>query len=77
MPDVLDPPNLQEDDVRRYLTTSELATLLRTSPATVRFWRSVSRGPRSLKIGRRVLYDEADVVAWLDVQCDKPPGSSH
>ena len=48
-----------------YLTTEELATWLRTSPETVRFWRHVGKGPRSFKIGRRVLYARADVLAYI------------
>jgi excisionase family DNA binding protein len=48
-----------------YLTTKEVADLLRTSPETVRFWRHVGKGPQSFKVGRRVLYDVADVEAFL------------
>lgn len=51
---------------REYLTTAEVAALCRTSPETVRFWRHVGKGPRSFKVGRRVLYDTHDVHAWLD-----------
>lgn len=49
----------------RYLTTAELAELLRTSPETTRYWRHIGKGPRSFKVGRRVLYDIADVEAWI------------
>lgn len=41
----------------RYLTTEEIAERYRTSPETVRFWRHVGKGPKPVKIGRRVLYD--------------------
>lgn len=50
---------------QRYLTTAEVAELCRTSPDTCRYWRHVGKGPRSFKVGRRVLYAEADVQAWL------------
>lgn len=50
-----------------YLTTTEVAELMRTSPETVRYWRHAGKGPRSFKVGRRVLYAEADVRAWLEV----------
>lgn len=50
----------------QYLTTADVADLCRTSPETVRYWRHVSKGPRSFKAGRRVLYDERDVEKWLD-----------
>jgi len=48
-----------------YLTTGEVADLLRTSPETVRYWRHVQKGPRSFKIGRRVLYASADVREFI------------
>ena len=48
-----------------YMTTTEVAQLLRTSPETVRYWRHVGKGPQSFKVGRRVLYDVADVQTWL------------
>ena len=47
------------------LTTEELAQLLRTSPETVRYWRHIGKGPRSFKIGRRVLYSAEDVETFL------------
>lgn len=49
-----------------YLTTAEVAKLIRTSPETVRYWRHAGKGPRSFKVGRRVLYATADVRAWLE-----------
>ena len=48
------------------LITEEVAELLRTTPETVRYWRHVGKGPRSFKVGRRVLYAESDVAAWID-----------
>ncbi len=38
---------------------------MRTSPETVRYWRHVGKGPASFKLGRKVLYAAADVVAWI------------
>lgn len=49
----------------KYMTTAELAAEVRAPVETVRYWRHVSRGPRSFKIGRRVLYATEDVEAWL------------
>lgn len=49
-----------------YLTTEEVARICRTSANTVRFWAHKGTGPRSAKIGRRRIYDEADVTAWLE-----------
>lgn len=51
---------------RTFITTAELAEWLRTSPATVRYWRSIGTGPPSYKVGRRVIYDRAEVDAWID-----------
>ena len=48
-----------------YMTTQELADLCRTSPESVRYWRHVGKGPRSFKVGRRVLYAVADVEAFI------------
>lgn len=48
-----------------YLTTEEVAALLRTTPQTVRYWRHVGKGPQSFKVGRRVLYARVDVEAWV------------
>ena len=50
---------------RRYLTTVEVAELCRTAPETVRYWRFTGRGPKSFKVGRKVLYAVEDVEAWL------------
>ena len=49
----------------KYLTTQEVADALRTSPETVRFWRHAGKGPRSFKVGRRVLYAVEDVEAFI------------
>ena len=48
-----------------YLTTEEVATKLRTMPETVRYWRHVGKGPKSFKVGRRVLYAVEDVEAFI------------
>ena len=52
----------------RLLTLPETADLLRTPPDTLRYWRHISAGPRSAKLGRRIVYRESDVLAWLDEQ---------
>lgn len=49
-----------------YLTTAEVAELTRTSPETVRYWRHIGKGPKSFKVGRKVLYESSDVATWLD-----------
>lgn len=49
----------------KYLTTAEVAEMLRAPVETVRYWRNVGKGPKSFKAGRRVLYDLADCEAWI------------
>lgn len=53
-----------------YMTTEEVADLLRTATETVRYWRHIGTGPRSFKIGRRVLYARADVEAFIEAARD-------
>lgn len=48
----------------RKLTTDEVAERYRTSPSTVRYWRMAGTGPKGTRVGRRVLYDEQDCLAW-------------
>lgn len=50
----------------RFMTGTDLASLCHTSPETVRYWRHVGKGPKSFKVGRRVLYAVEDVEAWLE-----------
>lgn len=42
--------------------------------ATLRFWRHQGVGPKSAKLGRRVVYREEDVDAWLEAQFAKAVG---
>jgi predicted DNA-binding transcriptional regulator AlpA len=51
-----------------YVTTEEFAALVRTSPATVRYWRMIGKGPKSFRLGRRALYDRAEVLAWVEAE---------
>lgn len=48
-----------------YLTTADVATKLRTSAETVRYWRHIGKGPKSFKVGRRVLYAASDVEKFI------------
>jgi hypothetical protein len=45
------------------LTITEAAELLRAPVATLRYWRHLGTGPRSFRLGRRVLYRYNDVQA--------------
>ena len=50
------------------LTIAEAAELLRAPVATLRYWRHQDTGPRSFRLGRRVLYRRDDLHAWIDAQ---------
>lgn len=49
-------------------TLDEVAAYLRKSPSQMRWMRHNHTGPRSAKIGGRVMYRQRDVDAWLDAQ---------
>ena len=50
------------------LTIAEAAQLLRAPVATLRYWRHLGTGPRSFRLGRRVLYRRDDLHSWIDAQ---------
>ena len=50
------------------LTIAEAAELLRAPVATLRYWRHQGTGPRSFRLGRRVLYRREDLHAWIEHQ---------
>jgi predicted DNA-binding transcriptional regulator AlpA len=52
--------------MRKLLTTTEVAQLLRRPIGTLRYWRHIGEGPRSVKIGKAVMYDADEVDAWVD-----------
>ena len=57
------------------ITQEQLAARWHMSPRTLEQWRWLGKGPRLLKIGARVLYDEDDVdeyEAWR--RCQKTVG---
>lgn len=51
----------------------EVSSATRIPEATLRWLRHMSRGPRSFKVGRRVVYKRADVEAWLEEQYQQAP----
>jgi hypothetical protein len=52
------------------LNTRELAAELDRSPETIVRWRRLRKGPPFHRVFGRVLYDRAEVAAWLDLQRD-------
>ena len=53
------------------LTITEAAELLPAPVATLRYWRHLGTGPRSFRLGRRVLYRYDDVQTWVEEQLDR------
>ncbi len=57
------------------LTIAEAAELLRAPVATLRYWRHRNTGPRSFRLGRRVLYRRDDLHAWIAAQRERAVAS--
>jgi predicted DNA-binding transcriptional regulator AlpA len=55
----------------KLLRVPEVAALTGIPENTLRFWRMQGTGPQSAKLGRRIVYREADVLAWVDEQFAK------
>lgn len=54
---------------QRRMTTNQAADYIGIPAATARYWRHKGEGPASYTLGgRRVVYDLADLDAWLDAQ---------
>lgn len=55
--------------MNKYLTTVELSNLLKIKPNTLATWRINGTSPfKWTKVGRRVLYDTAEVMDYLKHQ---------
>ncbi len=52
----------------KLLTTTEVAEMTRLPEATIRWFRHAGKGPRSARLGRRVVYRESDVLQWIEDQ---------
>lgn len=53
------------DDIVELLTQEQAAEFLHKSPRVLRFWRTAGIGPVYVKLGKTVLYDRADLVAYV------------
>jgi predicted DNA-binding transcriptional regulator AlpA len=53
----------------KLLRLPEVAQMTGVPENTLRFWRSTGgQGPKSAKLGRRVVYRLEDVEAWIEAQ---------
>jgi len=62
-------------DPNELIDNAEAAKILRILPQTLCVWRVEKRGPRFLKVGRRVLYRRSDICAWLAAQLSPAGGA--
>ncbi|GAB3698529.1 helix-turn-helix transcriptional regulator [Mariniluteicoccus flavus] len=58
-------------EYQKMLDVNQAAALTRQSTNTLAYFRHVGKGPKFGKLGRRVFYREADVLAWIDAQFEK------
>lgn len=56
-----------------YMTTKEVAALLRKTPHAVRQMRHRGIGPKGTRYGREVLYLRQVVASWLTAREDSDP----
>lgn len=51
---------------RRLLNNDDTADQLGISRRTLPVWRVQGKGPKFIKIGKLVRYDESEVTAWIE-----------
>lgn len=51
-----------------FLREAEAADLLRLAPGTLQNRRILGSGPPFLKLGDRIVYSRADLIAWAEAQ---------
>lgn len=54
--------------VPRMLTEADVVEMTGLARGTLAYYRHAGTGPRSYKLGRRVRYDETDVLDWIAQQ---------
>ena len=57
-----------ELSARTLLRIEEVSARTGVPVPTLRWWRHNGTGPESFKLGRRVVYEQADVQAWIAAQ---------
>lgn len=60
--------NTERGAVMELLTIEEVAEQLRVSVQTVRWLRQGRRFVPAIRVGRRLMWDARDVVAWVESQ---------
>lgn len=60
---------MQTQTPGKLLSTGEVATIYGINENTLRFWRHEQVGPKSFRVGRKLVkYRASDVEAWLQEQ---------
>lgn len=54
-----------ESNFPQLVSSKQAAQILGVSESTLRYWRSIATGPPWVKLGRRALYDLADLVEFV------------
>lgn len=67
-------PLIETSDSQELFDDNEVAPMMRVLPQTLPVWRSQGKGPAYLKLGRRVFYRRADILAWMEAQVIQPKG---
>ncbi len=58
----------------QFLGPKEVATRLGITTRTLRHWcKDKNHGPRFLQLGRKILYDPADIDLWIELRFSRPP----
>lgn len=58
----------------KLLTLDEVAELLRRTPKQIRHMRAAKTGPKSAKIGGRIMFREDDVNAYIEAAFEGAAG---
>ena len=56
--------------VEQLLTIEDVAEAVRSTPAAVHTLRHRGVGPKGIRVGKRVLFREADVRRWLEERAE-------
>lgn len=52
----------------KLLRIEDVEALTGIPVGTLRHWRAIGQGPKSAKFGKRIVYREGDVTAWVNAQ---------
>jgi len=57
--------NVAAGDPVEWLSKDQAAAFLHKSPRVLRFWRTAGTGPAYVKLGKTVLYNRSDLIAYV------------